>query len=80
MALLSIRKRKVVEEIVAPVGPRKLAQRTRAPDHEEPHSLGKLLPARQSGATDRCLRRSLQQPPLSREPEQRHSGRRLLRT
>ena len=24
-----------------------------------PDSLGKLLPARQSGATDRCLRRSL---------------------
>ena len=54
--------------------------RTLAPDHEEPHSLGKLLPARRSGAADRCLCRSLQQPPLSREPEQRHSGRRLLRT
>ena len=54
--------------------------RTLAPDNEEPHSLGKLLPARRSGAADRCLRRSLQQPPLSREPEQRHSCRRLFRT
>ena len=39
-----------------------------------------MYPSYMTEATDRCLRRSLQQPPLSREPEQRHSGRRLLRT
>ena len=39
----SIRKLRVVEEIVAPVGPHKLAQRALAPDHEKPRPAGKLL-------------------------------------
>ena len=53
--------------------------RALAPDHEEPGSAGKLLPARRSRTPDRGLRRLLQQPALPREPEQRHTRRRLLR-
>jgi putative transposase len=53
--------------------------RALAPDPEEPHPAGKLLPARRPRSPDRGLRRALQPPALPREPEQRDARRRLLR-
>ncbi len=53
--------------------------RALAPDPEEPHPAGKLLPARRPRGPDRGLRRALQSPALPREPEQRDARRRLLR-
>ena len=53
--------------------------RALAPDPQEPHPAGKLLPARRSRSPDRGLRRRLQPPPLPREHRQSHPGRRLLR-
>ncbi len=50
-----------------------------ASDPEEPHPIGKLLSAWRSRSPDRSLCRSLQSPTLPREPEQRHTCRRLLR-
>ena len=47
--------------------------------HEEQGSAGELLPPRRSRTPDRCVRRVLQQSALPREPEQRHTCRRLLR-
>lgn len=51
-----------------------------APNHEKPGAVGKLISARWSWMPDRRLRRILQQRALPRELEQRHTGRRLLRT
>ena len=51
-----------------------------ASNFEEPHLAGKLLPARRSRSSNRGLCRSLQSPTLPREPEQRHTLRRILRT
>ena len=53
--------------------------RALAPNPQEPHLAGKLLPARRSRGAGRGLRRSLQSPAISREPQQRHTCRRLLR-
>ena len=47
--------------------------RALAPDAEEPHPAGELLPARRSRSPDRSLRRPLQPPPLPREPRQSHA-------
>ena len=52
---------------------------TLASDAEEPHPIGKLLPARRFESQYRQVRRSLQSSALSREPEQSNTGRRLLR-
>jgi transposase-like protein len=54
--------------------------RALAPDAQEPHPAGKLLPARRSRSPDRGFRRRLQPPPIPREHRQSHPGRRLLRT
>jgi transposase InsO family protein len=61
----------------APLHPQ--TQGALAPDAQEPHPAGKLLPAGRSRTPDRGLRRTLQSSPLSRESRQRHAGRRLLR-
>ena len=53
--------------------------RALAPNYEEPCAAGKLLPPRRPRTPNRGLRRVLQQPTLPREPEQRHTRRRLLR-
>ena len=53
--------------------------RALAPDLEEPHPAGKLLPARRPRGPDRGVRGALQSPALPREPEQRDASRRLLR-
>ena len=53
--------------------------RALAPDAQEPHPAGKLLPARRSRSPDRGLRRRLQPLPLPREHRQSYPGRRLLR-
>ena len=53
--------------------------RALAPDAQEPHPAGELLPARRSRSPDRGLRRRLQSPALSREHRQSDPGRRLLR-
>ena len=53
--------------------------RTLAPDPEEPHPAGELLPARRPRGPDRGVRRALQPKSLPREPEQRDARRRLLR-
>ena len=52
---------------------------TLAPDPEEPHPAGKLIPARRSRAADRGVRRALQSPALAPKPGQRHANWRLLR-
>ena len=44
-----------------------------------PHPARELLSARRSRSSDRCIRRVLQPPALSREHRQSHPGRRLLR-
>src|ERR1700746_3492777 len=46
--------------------------RALAPDPEEPHLVGTLLPAGRSRSPDRRLRRRLQLPPLSRETSVLH--------
>jgi putative transposase len=53
--------------------------RALAPDPQEPHPVGKLLPARRPRSPDRGVRRRLQPPPIPREHRQPHPGRRLLR-
>jgi len=53
--------------------------RTLAPNIKEPYPAGKLLSARRPRSPGRSVRRALQSPALSREPEQRHASRRLLR-
>jgi putative transposase len=52
--------------------------RALAPDLEEPHPAGELLPARRSRSPDRSLHRALQPPALSRKPGQCDARRRLL--
>ena len=61
---------------VPPANPGK--DRTLASNYEEQSAAGKLLPTRRSRKTDPGLRQLLQQPALPREPEQRHTRRRLL--
>jgi len=53
--------------------------RALASNPQEPHPAGERLPARRSRKPHRGIRRSLQQPPLPREPQQRHA-RRLCRS
>ena len=53
--------------------------RALASNLEEPHPVGELLPAWRSRSLHRQVRRLLQPPPLSREPEKPHAGRCLLR-
>ena len=61
---------------VSPANPRQ--DRALAPNPQEPHLAGKLLPARRSRSPDRSLRRLLQSSVLPLGPEQRHAiGRRL---
>src|SRR3954470_24674970 len=48
--------------------------RALAPDPEEPHPAGKLLPARRPRSPDRGLRRRLQPLPIPREHRQSHPG------
>src|SRR6202023_3442350 len=50
-----------------------------ASNAQEPHPARELLSARRSRRSDRCIRRVLQPPALSREHRQSHPGRRLLR-
>src|SRR6476660_7266606 len=65
---------------VAPLSPNDPGQdRALAPDAQEPHLAGKLLPARRSRSSNRGLRRRLQPLPLPREHRQSYPGRRLLR-
>jgi hypothetical protein len=60
-------------------GPDTRQDRALAPNAEEPHPTGKLLPAWRPRSPGRRLRRSLQSPAIRRELEQRHTRRRLLR-
>ena len=61
-----------------PVPPDDAGQnRALAPNAQEPHPAGTLLPARRPGGRDRDLRRPLQHPALPREPGQSHARRRL---
>ena len=53
--------------------------RALASNAQEPHPARELLSARRSRSSDRCIRRVLQPPALSREHRQSHPGRRLLR-
>jgi len=53
--------------------------RALASNPEEPDLAGKLLSTRRSRKPHRGIRRSLQQPPLPREPQQRHARRCLIR-
>ena len=53
--------------------------RALASNAQEPHPARELLSARRSRSSDRCIRRVLQPPALSRKPRQPHPGRRLLR-
>ena len=50
-----------------------------ASNPQEPDPAGERLPARRSRKPHRGIRRSLQQPPLPRKPQQRHARRCLLR-
>src|SRR6478752_4151779 len=59
--------------------PRSL-DRALASNLEEPHPVGKLLPAWRSRSLHRQVRRLLQPPTLSREPEKPHARRCLLWT
>src|ERR1700730_16149056 len=52
--------------------------RALASNAQEPHPARELLSARRSRSSDRCIRRVLQPPALSREHRQSHPGRRLL--
>src|SRR5450759_2510092 len=54
--------------------------RALASDAQESHPAGELLPAWRSRSLHRQVRRILQPPALSREPEEPHARRRLLRT
>src|ERR1700736_3046927 len=58
---------------------KKRENRALASNAQEPHPARELLSARRSRSSDRCIRRVLAPPALSREHRQSHPGRRLLR-